>query len=440
MRSAVLLAALALGLAMGAAPARAETLQQALAAAYLHNPQLRAARAGQSAAQSDVRAAQGGWYPKLALTGGIARDNTSGTITFFPQPDNFSAGLNQSRIALRLDQPLYEGGSISARISAAENSASAEHASTRAEEAAVLLDAVRAYLDVITAQRVLSVQQDNVRVIQQQRDAAQTALQHGEGTSTDVAQAESRLQGAIAARIRADSALAQARARFRTVIGHDPSGLQMPQGVPALPQTLDQAEKLAAQNFPVVAARFAAQAASDQADAAAGALLPKIGLFAEVRRENDPQYGFSEVDDRIVGLDLTVPIWQGGTDRAQTQAARDRARQAALEAVSAREQAQDMAVSAWQDYVAAHSSLRAYRAELAAARVAYQGVDAEHAHGERTLLDVLNAEQEVRNARVALVRARRDELVAGYGLLDASGQLTAATLKLPLADASGRAQ
>ena len=429
-----------LGLALATSAASAESLDQALADAYLNNPQLRAARAGQSAAQSDVRAAQGGWYPKLALTGGIARDNTSGTITFFPQPDNFSANLNQSDVALRVDQPLYEGGSISAQISAAENSASAAHASTRARESSVLLDAVGAYLGVVAAEQMVQVQTDNVHVIQQQRDAARDALAHGEGTRTDVAQAESRLEGAIASRIRAEARLARARARYRQVVGHEPGTLTMPDGIPALPQTLDQAETLAGENYPVVAARFSALAASDQADAAAGALRPKVGLYAEVRRENDPEYGFSQVDDRIVGLDVSIPIWQGGVQHAKTAAARERAQEASLQAQAAQEQAQEQAVGAWQDYAAARSSLAAYQAQLDAARIAYAGVKDEHRHGERTLLDVLNAEQEVRNARIALVQARRDQIVAGYGLLAATGGLSATALRLPLAAAAGHAR
>lgn len=425
---------------LAAAPAgRAESLDQALADAYQHNPQLQAARAGQSAAQHDVSAARGGWLPKLALTGGISRDNTSGKIDFgsgFP-PINFGDSLDQSRVALRLDQPVWEGGTLSAKVSAAEDSASAAHASTRAQETRVLLDAAQAYLAVVQSQAVLAVQKDNVNVIRRQLDASQQALTHGEGTRTDVAQAKSRLEAAVAARIQARADVARAQARYRRVIGHDPGSVSMPDHVPDLPATLKQAEALATQNFPVVAARFRAQAASEQADAAAGKLLPKIGLYAEVRRQNQPQYGFSQVTDRVIGLDVSIPIWQGGTRHAQTAAARERARQASLKADSASDQARDQAVSAWQQYLAARSSVSARRSQLESARVAYQGVKAEHEHGERTLLDVLNAEQEVRNARVAVVKAHRDRVMAAYSLLGATGGLTARGLRLPLARRNG---
>lgn len=436
MKFTALLLAAFLGLAPGVA-AHAESLDQALADAYLNNPQLQAARAGQSAAQSDVRAAQGGWYPKLTLSGGIARNNTTGNIDFGPTfQQQFGANLDQSTVDLRLDQPIYQGGTLSANVAAAENSASATHAATRARESTVLLAAVRAYLDVVEAQQFLQVQRDNVTVLQNQLTAARAALAHGEGTRTDVAQAQSRLEGAIAARIRADAALAQARSEYQTVIGHEPGALMMPAGVPELPTSLEQARQLATQTYDVVAARFAAQAASNNADAVAGTLRPSVGIFAELLRQNDPQYGFTEVTNRVIGLDITVPIWEGGTRRALTEAARQRADEATLQAQSAEETARNRAVAAWQDYLAANSSLPSFRAQLEAARIAFEGVKDEHRQGERTLLDVLNAEQEVRNSRLDLVRARRDVIVAGYALLAATGRLSAAALKLPLASAA----
>ncbi len=419
---------------LGASVASAETLDQALTDAWRNNPQLLAARAGQAAAQSDVRAAKGGWYPKLALTAGVGRDYTSGTITFFNPSQNFDATLAQSNIALRLDQPIYQGGRLSAKISAAENDASASHAMTHARESQVLLQAVAAYLGVIEAEKLLEIQEENVGVIRKQLDAARQSLAHGEGTRTDVAQADSRLQAAIASRIRTTSMLAQARAHYRSVIGHAPGTLTVPQTLPPLPANLAQAEALAERNYNVVAARFNAQAATARADEASSAIWPKIGLFAEVRRENQPQYGFNELNDRIIGLSISIPIWEGGSLRARTSAARERAREADLDARATEEDARDNVVAAWQNYTAAEASLTAIKAQLDAARIAYSGVHAEHRQGERTLLDVLNADQEIRNAQAALIEATRDRIVAGYALLSATGELSARALSLPIAN------
>ncbi|HEX5314827.1 MAG TPA: TolC family outer membrane protein [Gammaproteobacteria bacterium] len=410
--------------------AGAETLRQALAYAWLHNPDLLAARATQTAAQSDIRAAKGAWYPQLALTGGIARDHESGEITFFPEPTTFDADLDQNRIALRLDQTLYQGGRIAADVSAARDEASAAHAQTRADESSVLLNVVRTYLGVVEAQAVLAVQERNIAVLHRQWEAARQSLAHGEGTRTDVAQAESRLQAGIAARIRAAANLAEMRAEYRAVVGHEPLATSLPTEAPALPASLQQAEALASENDYVAAARFTAEAAAAQADAAHGALYPSLGLYAEINRQNNPQFGFSTLTDREIGVDVSIPIWQGGSLRARSSAARARADSASFEARSASQQAEAQAASAWQDHLAAHSAIAATQAQLDAARIAFRGVEAEHRQGERTLLDVLNAEQEVRNGEVALVQTQRDNLLADYALLAATGSLSAAALHL----------
>lgn len=420
--------------AMLSLTARAETLDQALADAYQNNPQLQAARAGQRAAQKDINAAKDGWYPKLALEAGAGRDKTTGEIPLFPGPP-FDQTLAQSHIGVRLDQPIWQGGTISDKVDAARDTASAVHAMTRAREASVLLQAVKAYLGVVTSQAVLKVQTHNVKTLRKQLDAAQQSLQHGEGTRTDVAQARSRLEGALAARIQAQSRLAQAQADYRTVIGHAPApGLVLPQNTPPLPGSLQQATELASRNYRVVAARFNAQAAHATADSVHGQLLPKIGLYAEVVRQNNPQYGFARVTNREIGVSISVPIWQGGAVRDQTAAARARAHEAELQTQATADQARNEAVAAWQNYMAENSTVSSFQAQLDAARIAYQGTRDEHRHGLRTLLDVLNAVQEMRNAQVALVRARGHRIVAAYALLAATGNLTARSLKLPLAE------
>ena len=412
--------------------ANAGTLNQALAAAYENNPQLQAARAGQRAAQQDVAAARSGWYPRLALSGGVSRDNTTGRITFFPGPP-FGTSLDQSIIGIRVDQPIWQGGTISASIDAAQNTASAAHAQTRTLESDILLQAVKAYVGVVTAQAVLAVQTHNVETLRKQLEAAQQSLKHGEGTRTDVAQARARMEGAIATQTGARSALAQAQAAYRTVIGlAPPAQLALPTVLPRLPATLQQATQLASQDFPVVAARFNAAAARAQVSRVHGELLPKIGLYAEVIREDNPQYGFARVTNRVIGLSVDVPIWQGGGVRDRTAAARERANQAQLLIRAAVDRARNKAVAAWQNYLAATSTVSSLRAQLDAARIAYEGTLDEHRHGLRTLLDVLTTLQDMRNAHVALVRTRGERIVAAYALLAATGGLSARALNLPL--------
>lgn len=411
-----------------ASGASAETLGQALAAAWNNNPSMGAARLNASAARTDVDTAQAGWYPKLSLRGQLAHTHTDGTIAMFGAPSDFDANLDQASIALRLQQPIYEGGRLSAHIAASKNAAQAGQARTGARGAQVLLNAVTAYVDVVAAQQLMHIQNDNVDVIKRQLQAAQTALRHGEGTNTDVAQASSRLQAALAQRIRTQSELAQAKARYRQVIGHAPSALVMPTAVADLPPTLDRAKALAAHNDAVRAARYSARSASKRADVADAAVMPKVDLFAQVSRANEPQFGFEEMNDATIGLTVSIPIWNGGALRSKATAAQQRARAAMLKADAARDQARQQVISAWHEYAAAGAALGAEQARLDAAHTAATGVAAQHKYGERTLIDVLDAQQEVRNARAAVTQARRDRIVASYRLQAVTGQLSLAAL------------
>lgn len=424
---------LCLGAALPLAAAHAGSLHSALEYTYANNPRLNAARASERASQSEVRAAEGGWFPKLSFTGSISRNNTSGVITFFPEPLDFSQSLHQRSLALRLDQPIYEGGAISAHVSKARNEASALHASTQALEANVLLSTVQAYLQVVAAQSNLKVQENNVRVLQHHLMAARESLKHGEGTRTDVAQAEAHVDAAVASRIAADNKLAQARANYQAIVGQQAVGLKLPHMDLRLPVNLTQAQALARENYPVIAANFQAQAATDAADAATAKLKPSIGFFAEVQRESEPEFGFNQVDNRVVGVEVSIPIWQGGTNWAQREAARQKAQAAQLRVNNTRREAIAQAISAWQSYAGTAATLRAVKAQLVAARTAYSGVELAHKHGQRTLLDVLNAEQAVRTAQLAIIRAKVQRIEAAYTLLSATGQLSARNLKLTLA-------
>lgn len=417
--------------------AGAESFGQALAAAWRNNPNMRAARANQRAAQSDLSTAEGGWYPQLSVEARLARNHTTGTISMFAAPQDISANLNQASIALRLDQPLYQGGRLSSGIAASKDTLSASRAQSHVSAATVLLNAAKAYLNTIAAQKLLKVQSDNVDVITRQLNAAKTALKHGEGTNTDVAQAKSRLQAAMAQRIRAQSKLAQMQALYRTVIGHPPSKLAMPSSLPNLPATLDQARLLAQRNYHVQAAHYNALAANHKASVADAAKMPKVSLFAEVQRAHDPQYGFDRLNGETIGLSLSAPIWNGGTLRSKAASAHARADAAKLKANAAMDDALQNIVATWHDYAASRAALGAEQSRLTAARTASSGVADEHRYGERTLLDVLDAEQEVRNARAAVIQARRDRIVAAYSLLAATGQLSASQLHLAVGGMTG---
>ncbi|HEX5339538.1 MAG TPA: TolC family outer membrane protein [Gammaproteobacteria bacterium] len=429
-RSGRLLGVTALAvLAFTAQAANAATLKDALSLAWHSNPQLQAQRASLAAAGEQVEQAKGGYYPQLRVFGGIGtthQDVDAGG--FFPID---TIVLNSRSIGLEVDQTLYAGGKIDAGVAVAKHSMSAQQASLHATEESVLLDAARAYMDVVQNQAVLELEQSNQRVLQQALDAAQASFDNGEVTHTDVDQARARLAGAQAALIQASGALASAQANYQRIVGQPPQALSTPASLTGLPASEDQVLKLAQQNYQVLAARATAAVAESRVEISESSMKPSLMLSGQVSAAHEPSFPFEKYNQRSIMLEFSVPLYTGGSLRSQVRAARHQADSRHQDALDAERAARDDAIQAWQSYQTATAGLAAINAQITAAQSAYDGVKAEYKEGERTTLDVLNAEQELLNAQVNRLRAQRDEIVAEYALKAATGQLTAEALQLP---------
>ena len=419
-------------------PAGATTLNEALTQAWSSNPGLQAQRARLGVATENVKAAKGGYYPQVQLVGGIGTTHQDVTSSFFPVS---TIVLNSRSVGLAVEQPLYAGGKIDASVMAAKRQLSAQQAQLHATEERVLLDATRAYLDVQESQAVLRLEQNNVRLLQQALDAARASFQNGEVTHTDVNQAQARLAGAQAGVIQARGALAAAQADYTRIIGLPPDDLAPPVSLTGLPASERDVEQLALQNYPVIAAQFSAAAAQSDVDIAEGSLKPSVTLSGQVSAAREPAFPFEKYDQRSIMLQFSMPLYQGGTLRSQVRAARHQADSREQDALDAQRTARDNAVRAWQAYQTAKAGLAAIDVQIMAAQSAYDGVQAEYREGERTTLDVLDAEQELLGAQVNHVRAQHDEIAAEYALKAATGQLIAAALHLPVQPvATGQAQ
>ncbi|MGE5626275.1 MAG: TolC family outer membrane protein [Bacillota bacterium] len=427
--------ALATGLVLSATVS-ATTLEQALAQAWANNPTLEAERDTLAAASNRVDEAQGGYYPQVKLFGGVGTSHLDVgfmQLPGFPFPANtIGVPLNTRQVGVEVDQALYAGGRISAGVDAAEKLRAAEDAKLHAVEGGVLLQAAQAYMDVLQARAVLTLEQSNERVLQEALEQAQASFDNGETTHTDVDQAKARLAGAQAARIQADGALTAATAAYERVVGAAPDALEQPQPLGGLPATQQDALALAERNYNVQAAQYTAAAAASNVDVAESALKPSLELSGQVTRATEPQFLFEKLDTRSIMLNLSMPLYTGGTASSELHAAQHQADSSTQQALDARRQARDQVVSAWQAYQTAVAGLAAIEVQITAAQSAYDGVQAEHKVGDRTTLDVLNAEQELLNAKVNEVRAQRDETVAEYSLKAATGALTAQDLKLPV--------
>lgn len=420
------LPALALAAGLGATPAAAQSLQEALAQAYQSNPTLDAERAALRATDEQVPYARSGFLPNVTATG------EAGRVRNEQGPD--VVAISPRSVDVTVTQPLYRGGRTVAAVNRAENLVQAQRASLVATEQSVLLDAATAYLDVVRDQAVLDLTVNNEQVLRRQLEAAQDRFRVGEITRTDVSQSESRLARSTSDRIQAEGLLNASRAQFARLIGAPPARLVQPTVTVALPKTLQETIALGEQNNPnVIASRFNQQASEDNIDLVRGELLPSVSVAGTLSKNWDQSQLVDESEQASIVARVTVPIYEGGATTARVREAKQVANQRRIQIEETSRAARETAIRAWEALVTARASILSRQEQVRSADIALEGVRQEATVGSRTVLDVLDAEQELLNARVELVRSQRDELVAVFQVLAATGQLTAGRLGLPVA-------
>ncbi|MDP3414744.1 TolC family outer membrane protein [Falsiroseomonas sp.] len=413
------------------APAAAQSLQDALALAYANNPTLQAARAQLRAVDENVPQALAGWRPTVQVAGSIGTAQGRSTNTAAGVRTNLDR--NPAALQASVTQPLYRGGRTTASTRRAENQVLAQRARLLATEQQILSDTVNAYVAVIRDQEEVRLNINNEQVLTRQLQATNERFRVGEITRTDVAQAESRLAGTRAARADAEGRLQQSRASFTRLVGQPPQRLVAPQPLRVPLATAAEAGTLAGQNNPnVVAALFDEAAARDLVDVNFSTLLPQVSLNGSTFRNDNNAQPDTRATGSQVTANLTVPIYQGGAEYAQVRQARQSAQQARQLVDDQRRLATQQATSAWETLTAARAQVDSVRAQIRAAEIALDGVQREAVVGSRTTLDVLNAEQELLNARVSLVRALANVITASHSLAASVGRLTARDLSLPV--------
>jgi outer membrane protein len=406
--------------------AAAETLKQALNAAYKFNPRLDAARALQRATDEEVPRALSGYRPSIAGSADTTyeRTRTKGIV-----PSLTNEESNPRGYAVGLTQPIFRGFRTKNAVSLAEATVRAGWEALRTTESSVLLEAVTAYLDVVRDQAILTLRENNVTVLTRDLSATQARFQAGEVTRTDVEQAKARRAGAVAALDLARANLKTSRAIFERVIGHPPSRLVEPQPSVLVPKTVNESAEIASRESPaMVATLYREQAARFNIDLIRGELLPSVQLEANYARRFDPQTNIEDVESTTVTGRLTVPFYTGGEVEARVRQAKQTHVQRLQEIEQARTEVQAQVVTAWSQLQAAKAAVESDLVAVTANRVALAGVREEERVGQRTLLDVLNAEQELLNSEVTLATDRRNVVVASYALVSAIGRLNAQEL------------
>jgi outer membrane protein len=424
LRPGIILCA-ALFLASAHAATAADGFLGALDQAYTNNPRIKAERERQKSTDEQVAEAVSGFRPSARISyedGRQRTDNGTG--------NNYSDLKNQS---LRIEQPLFRGGGTIASVQAANARVDAGSARLSGIEQQVLFEAIEAYMNVVQAQSILDISRNNEDVLKQQLKASQERFEVGEVTRTDVAQSEARLSNASAQVIAAEGELISAIAGYERVVGNKPeAALVAPGTFPEVPASLKEALSMAdAKNPQLLQAINTERAAKYDVRTNVARILPSVSLVGNMsKQEGAGLFGNSDFDQDSLTVNVSIPLYQSGAEYARIRSASAVRQQRMHEAMNAKQFVAQQVTTAWEQYETAMATIVARQDQIKAAEVALDGVKQEQEYGARTVLDVLNAEQELFIAKSNLVRADRDHVVALFGLVQAMGELTPETLTL----------
>ncbi|WP_404426680.1 TolC family outer membrane protein [Thalassospira australica] len=409
--------------------ASAESLEDALIKAYQSNPTLEAGRASLRATDEEASQALSNWRPNVSLSGeaGFREYNTDVDGT---EEDN---SLTPYTVGAEVTQPLYRGGRTIAETDRAESRIRAARAALRSSEQDVLLQVATAYFNVLRDTAVVELNQNNVRVLERQLEATRDRFSVGEVTRTDVSQAEARLAGSKADLISAQGDLANTSAQYERLVGNRPENLEIPNSLAGLPTSVTDVLAIAQEQHPdVVQAQYTEDAAKSDIRLSEGSLYPEVNLTAGVQRAYEASQDDLTADSAEILAQVTVPLYQQGAVYSSVRAAKQTAGQARVQVDEARRAVIENATSSWETLVTARASIESQQAQVSSAEVALDGVQREASVGSRTVLDVLDQEQELLTARVNLVGSRRDAAVAEFQVKAAMGALSAQVLGLPV--------
>ncbi len=419
--------------ALGATPAQADTLRDALNGAYRTNPTLQAARAQQRATDENV-----------PIEKSAGRPNATGSaqyVEFVKQSStSFTAPRRAITAGVDLGVPIYSGGAVKNAVKAAETRVEAGQADLRGTESAIFTQVVAAYMDVIRGEALVGLSANQVEVLTVNTQATSDRFEIGDLTRTDVAQSQARLALAQGDYRSAQANLINARETYIQLTGMAPDDLQPPPPLPNLPASAELAVDVALDNNPdLIAARERAEASRYDIDVAGAGRLPKVSIFTGGDYNNylgtisspTPGTSFPQTSTAVqAGVGVSIPLFQGGRPAALQRQAQARSAAARENVIAAERDVIAQVRSAYSSWLAATQIIASNQTAVDAAALSLEGVRAENTVGNRTILDILNAEQELVNARAQLITARRNAYVAGFSLLAAMGKAEARDLGL----------
>jgi outer membrane protein len=403
--------------------ALAETLSEALAAAYSGNPTLRAERARQRGTDEQVPQALSGWRPTVTAQGAATQSWSDSNVVK-------KSRHTSEDVSITLSQPIFRGFKTVNGTLKAEANVEAGRQDLLSVEQDVLFQGVQAYMNVIRDRQIVGLRKQNVGVLGQEFKAANERFKVGEITRTDVAQSRARVAQSQAAVASAVATLASSVAAYEKIIGHKPGSLNYPH-IARLPRSLEAAQAAALEVNPsILAAASVEEASQYNVEVVKGDLLPELGVSASAGLSGSPQKGVKRSNSEQIEGVLSVPLYEAGLVYSLVRQSKQIASQRRIEVIQAARAVREGVSNAWNFLEAARQSIQANRSQVSANQLALDGVRQEYLVGSRTTLDVLNAQSDVVSARIALVSAERDQVVYSYQILGSIGKLTARDINL----------
>jgi outer membrane protein len=422
----IVFAAVAVSALSVASHSHAETIFGALGKAYQFNSELNSARAGVRVTDEGVAIAKSGYRPQVVATSSLNYVSQSGVQ------------LTTGSFGVAISQTLFDGFQTKNNVRAAEAQVRASNEGLRNTEQNILFNAASAYMDVIRDRQIAALTERNVKSLAEQLRAARSRFDVGEGTRTDVAQADAARSAAVAQASSARAQAASSEAVYRQIVGENPGKLKSAGPVKGLPKSLEAAYAQAAGEHPAIQANlYLVDASAFSVKSAEGALMPQLSAQVGLSRDytsGSPVAANNGWDKSAsIGATLRVPIYQGGQVSATVRQRKESLGQARIEVDVTRDSVRAAVASAWSQYHAAVEGVQANRDLVAAAQLALNGVVEERNVGQRTTLDVLNAQADVISAQINQVGTERDLVVASYAILSAIGRLNVGRLGLQVA-------
>ncbi|MDX1949907.1 MAG: TolC family outer membrane protein, partial [Rickettsiales bacterium] len=405
-------------------------MEEYLGKAYIENPQLKALRSAIKASDEAMPQAISGFLPRVDV-------NLTESFTRSSDGNRSKENFTPSGQSLDVRQNLFAGMQSIYQIKSAKDRIISARYELRNEEQNFLRQAIETYVNLIFAKKVLTLNQKNEKVLSDQVTSTRDRFLIGDATRTDVAQSEARLANAVSSRISAENEFVNSKSQFRRVFLVDaPENLSMPTKLPAIPATLDDALNTAISNNPEIQRNlYAKNQRANEVEVQKSQLYPQLDLTGSIaQRESVNGNSIFSNEQESIGLNLRVPLYDSGVTFSRTREAKDRKNQSEFEYQNSVITTRDSVIRAWQALATATLNIEATKASILAAEYAIDGVRAEQKEGQRTVFDVLLAEQDRFNAEVAHARAIRDSILAVYNLKASVGQLNASELSLAVAE------